>query len=231
VPVQAQQLTTTSSTTTYRCGGSCIIDQQKALQPFDSSLGTLTGITLHVDALNQAFYSYFFPNYIPNAQQTGSASFSYSGPFSVLLNGQLYSINIAGSDELSVGPDIIGYGTGTFSAFGSGDISINHSLFDSFIDKSTECGIVGGFQGICVSGGGEVFLSPYDDIIVSSNNLRFSEFPGEVYLQTATYTLTYRYTPHGNGVPEPATWVMMLIGFGAIGRQMRRARRANFAIR
>ena len=28
-------------------------------------------------------------------------------------------------------------------------------------------------------------------------------------------------------VPEPATWAMMLIGFGGIGFQMRRQRRKN----
>lgn len=30
----------------------------------------------------------------------------------------------------------------------------------------------------------------------------------------------------GNGVPEPATWAMMLLGFGAVGFSMRRRRRA-----
>lgn len=34
----------------------------------------------------------------------------------------------------------------------------------------------------------------------------------------ARYTLTYTYTP----VPEPATWAMMLVGFGLIGAGMRR---------
>ncbi len=31
--------------------------------------------------------------------------------------------------------------------------------------------------------------------------------------------------PGNNGVPEPATWAMMLIGFGAVGSAMRRSRR------
>ncbi|HET6941946.1 MAG TPA: PEPxxWA-CTERM sorting domain-containing protein [Sphingomicrobium sp.] len=31
------------------------------------------------------------------------------------------------------------------------------------------------------------------------------------------------------GVPEPSTWAMMLLGFGAIGFSMRHRRRAEFA--
>lgn len=38
----------------------------------------------------------------------------------------------------------------------------------------------------------------------------------------AWYTLTYNYTPVTALVPEPATWAMMLAGFGAIGASMRR---------
>ena len=34
------------------------------------------------------------------------------------------------------------------------------------------------------------------------------------------------YTTGGGGVPEPATWAMMLLGFGAIGFAMRRTRRS-----
>jgi hypothetical protein len=30
----------------------------------------------------------------------------------------------------------------------------------------------------------------------------------------------------GNGVPEPATWAMMLLGFGTVGFTLRRRRRA-----
>jgi PEP-CTERM motif-containing protein len=33
------------------------------------------------------------------------------------------------------------------------------------------------------------------------------------------------------GVPEPATWVMMLVGFGLVGWRMRRKRRANAVLR
>ena len=56
------------------------------------------------------------------------------------------------------------------------------------------------------------------------------------FLTAGTYTLTINGTNSNTGslggsititeasVPEPATWAMMLIGFGAIGWQLRRRR-------
>ena len=35
------------------------------------------------------------------------------------------------------------------------------------------------------------------------------------------------YTPPGNAVPEPATWALMLFGFGAAGTALRRSRRGD----
>jgi hypothetical protein len=34
----------------------------------------------------------------------------------------------------------------------------------------------------------------------------------------------------GNGVPEPATWAMMIVGFGGVGVLMRRRRAFAFAV-
>jgi hypothetical protein len=39
-----------------------------------------------------------------------------------------------------------------------------------------------------------------------------------------------RFAPINSGVPEPATWAMMLLGFGAIGFQARRARKASRSV-
>jgi hypothetical protein len=36
--------------------------------------------------------------------------------------------------------------------------------------------------------------------------------------------------PVNTGVPEPATWAMMLLGFGGIGMAMRRSRKRNPAL-
>ncbi len=41
-------------------------------------------------------------------------------------------------------------------------------------------------------------------------------------LQAAGDTATFRSTGAGSAVPEPLTWAMMAVGFGAIGYRMRR---------
>ena len=39
------------------------------------------------------------------------------------------------------------------------------------------------------------------------------------------YAGTAEFTPVAGAVPEPATWAMMLLGFGAVGFSIRRKRR------
>jgi hypothetical protein len=39
---------------------------------------------------------------------------------------------------------------------------------------------------------------------------------------SGTGTFTYNYTP--SGVPEPSTWLSMILGFGLVGAGLRRRR-------
>jgi hypothetical protein len=64
-------------------------------------------------------------------------------------------------------------------------------------------------------------------------SLGFSSLPDSATL--SNYLVRYQQvngsgsgvgTPVG-GVPEPSTWAMMLLGFGAIGTSMRRKRKPN----
>jgi hypothetical protein len=41
------------------------------------------------------------------------------------------------------------------------------------------------------------------------------------------YDLVSLAIPVNTGVPEPATWALMLLGFGGIGMAMRRSRRTS----
>ena len=51
-------------------------------------------------------------------------------------------------------------------------------------------------------------------------------FQGEELCNFFSYTLSYFYTPQGSAVPEPSTWMMMLLGFGAVGFALRRKKLA-----
>lgn len=50
------------------------------------------------------------------------------------------------------------------------------------------------------------------------------QFQGEELCNFFVFTLNYFYTPQ-TAVPESSTWLMMLLGFGAVGFTLRRAKR------
>ena len=52
---------------------------------------------------------------------------------------------------------------------------------------------------------------------------------GDDFCGSAIYTLIYDYTPLA-AVPEPSTWSMVLMGFGAVGLALRRKRMARRAV-
>jgi hypothetical protein len=90
----------------------------------------------------------------------------------------------------------------------------------------------------------EKVLSTGGTIVVDqvTGSTRHLELDSSTLNAGDTYRFTYSYTtPDGGGtvsgnasfypgsVPEPATWAMMLIGFGGIGMTMRR-RRSSMAL-
>jgi len=197
-PASAATFTTTTSTCFVNCADLSV----SSVAAFDSGLGTLTGITLQIDGLTQSAYQAFstFP------ATTGSADLSFQGPFNATVNGTAYSFDIVGSQHVTVA-DIVA--SGIFSATGTGTFNIAPSLFGTFIDAANVCKV--GAIGVCVSS----FQNP-PSVPASAGDLTFSNVQAQ---SSASYTLTYTYTP---AVPETASWAMMLLGFGAIGYAMRR---------
>ena len=55
----------------------------------------------------------------------------------------------------------------------------------------------------------------------------FLENPAGGGYESDNHTVGYFKTMTGTGVPEPATWAMMIIGFGAVGSMVRTSRRRN----
>jgi hypothetical protein len=71
---------------------------------------------------------------------------------------------------------------------------------------------------------GNAFESPENNVTVFWL-IDFGEEGGTLTLANSQgWSNAVLYTP-GGGVPEPATWAMMLMGFGATGFAMRRRRR------
>jgi hypothetical protein len=109
--------------------------------------------------------------------------------------------------------------SGAFTVVSSGQVSQGYNLEMCFKNgQNNNC--AGGTNGIAMgdSGSGQISLG-------------FSSLPDSVTL--SNYLVRYQQvngsgsaigTPVG-AVPEPATWAMMLLGFGAIGASMRRKRK------
>lgn len=222
--------TTTTTATTIACDSVECTDfdtAHSALQPFDSSLGTLTGITLQIDATSTTTYYAQFVNSSGPNPSSGSAELSFSSPFGAIVNGVSYSFEVAGAQTISVTGDPRFFQQRyTFTASGSDTFALDRTLFSYFIGTANVCSqpLIGSpTSGVCVTGQPE--SSPtLNNIVTAANNLILLQFgPTPYTTNSATYRLTYSYIPVGD-VPEPASWMLMLLGFGAIGSSIRRAR-------
>ncbi|WP_293902451.1 PEPxxWA-CTERM sorting domain-containing protein [Phenylobacterium sp.] len=64
------------------------------------------------------------------------------------------------------------------------------------------------------------------DSVISTFTITDLSLPATLDYSLLTYTL---FSPSTAGVPEPAAWTMMLIGFGGLGAMVRSRRRATIA--
>jgi hypothetical protein len=197
-PALADDLTTTTNVC-YGSVGGCFLTS-RALQPFDSSLGTLTGITLQVDGTmaNELIVR-------PTSTTPGTLTLGYDGTMTVVVNGVSYSFDISAPQV-----DFTVSGATVFAdtfATGTGIFQVDPLSFSSFTDGAHQCDFG---VGICAQiPSGQLGIA---DVFEASNNVSIS--PIVDFYNQAIFTLTYSYTP---AIPEPSTWAMMLLGFAAIG--------------
>jgi len=173
------------------------------------------------------------------------ASFTFTGPIDWFVGGPQNtgpSGNLIGAFITPNGAIANYSGTG---AYASQAAFLGASLSDSGDSYSAFFQITGQYvSATTVSGNADHDdgASVYDykgDAVLSSPG-ETSEIPGGFTLPAGFHTFTVDYV-EGNGapsvlditgvpgVPEPATWAVMLGGFGAIGASMRRTRRLKAA--
>lgn len=90
---------------------------------------------------------------------------------------------------------------------------------------------IGGVSSSFVSGATSKFFGLTTDTPFSSFTIKalLNNRDEPFGLYPTLDTLAYGYAPRGGAVPEPATWAMMLLGFGGMGAMLRRRRPAAFA--
>jgi hypothetical protein len=212
-PADAATLVTTG--TTFSCGSDCAFNNSVALTPFNPSLGTLEAITLEIAARSTNDYSV-----VNTTGSTQTVNFAYQGSLQTSVAGLNFVIPVSGLDQRSFASSEVRLSGGTFTATGSGLFTIASADFANFL-AAPNCGFGNGPFGVCAST--PFFgVSPSFTVnnIVASNPGGVSVFAGigTSVITTTNFALTYSFS----AVPEPATWAMMLIGFGAVGSAMRR---------
>lgn len=180
-----------------------------AALPADRALGTLFSGT------NTPLFGFVFTNGL-NASMT-SLAFNFFGE-------QWRSVTGTTGDRLDFQYRLGGgaVDTGTWIDFDGLDILTRVSATTGAVDGNAAANrfnYTGTINGLTI-GAGQVFSFRFVDLDVAGADLGLA-------LDDLSVTATTNATP---AVPEPATWGMMLIGFGAMGYVMRR-RRATVGVR
>lgn len=154
--------------------------------------------------------NYFFAPAVPASVGSGSATTNVSA-----------SLNFDVPDGLTITgyaltPDIQ---AALLSAFGAADYSAQLAAINAYVSGAP----IAFFQ----AGTGNVTQQLLNNVPLSSANFYKITVSGEGTAPGALYNGNLSAT----AVPEPATWAMMLVGFGAVGFGMRRRRKEQPKVR
>ncbi|WP_375426969.1 PEPxxWA-CTERM sorting domain-containing protein [uncultured Sphingomonas sp.] len=201
-------LTALAATASAPAGAATIVQNffgpgSYTVDKFDPSLGTLNSITANVTG--------------------GSATYL------VKLNGPLFASTTYGATAyfgiylgpLTIDGNVQGAGTAVFD-LGATEITLPVVPYTVNIGVPTDPN--SSFYNALIGSGGTFSSLAVDPPF----NLVFGDLGGRfvndvsITSKSAAWSLEYDYTPLRPVVPEPATWAMMIVGFGAIGGAMRR---------
>ncbi len=178
--------------------------QTLGFQQFDGALGQLLSVTLEFDGGFAAQGTLRNPAAAPS-----SRSYTLTRGVSVGITGGGFSLSTP-------------MGTGSQAISVPAQTTIPLAFAASGVNSQT---LSTGLQGFV--GPGQVFLSYLGTSLFSATG------NGQLNLASATSAnvrLLYAYEPAG-GVPEPASWALLIAGFGLVGTAARRRRLASIAAR
>lgn len=188
---------------------------------FDPTLGTLTGVTFDLSAITSGTLSFENLDSTPaqfTEQLSGVVTLqglglpSGSPFFTVTAAMPGISVNLSAFDGTidEAGPS--GYKSSVLaSPLATVQYAISSANFGLFTGSGTYTGTLTGHNDIATTGTVPQ-RSAGSTAVTTSGSVK----------------LTYTYTPFATaGVPEPATWMTLIGGFGMVGGQLRRRQRAR----
>lgn len=201
---------------------------QRGFDPFDTGLGRLDSAILSVVSGKSRGWRMVVPN---SGSTTKSVNYVTKGFMDVNVNGIYTPFSAEGAGKITV--DLVGSSDGNaygfFATSQGGNISFDIGHDAAVSDRRIHVDVVDlGYYG------DRSYESTFD---TSTSGVAIShlsgycgggKYGGEDSCGGSTFKLTYNYTPKQllGAVPEPSTWVMMILGFGAVGYSMRRRRAA-----
>jgi hypothetical protein len=210
----AQAATILTSSQTVNFGGTTDFTQANTFQLFDSTQGTLQSITI-TDA-----YGYTSNLTVTNgasSSSNGSANTKSSLTLSSTTSGvsSVISTLLGGSHVLKPIGDEVDYNlnAGATMTGASNASNVSYSANDTTASDLAY---------FTMSGGGTANITGTTFTQTLLANTGGNTTASQQTSGSGTFTIVYNYVAAASTVPEPATWAMMLMGFGFVGYGMRR---------
>lgn len=184
---------------------------------FDGSLGSLTKVVF--DLSGSTTFNVQLPGSGGAVPPSGTVSYNFK-------NGLFLYVQPTNGPMFNYQPYLQQTGTGTDQiVFGEFEATTSglHGL-----SEITSPSLLAAFLGTSFTGYYSVD-DPFNSTVSVNGGPTTSLFGStiEISAKSITGSVTYTYTPFGSAVPEPASWMMMIGGFGLIGGLRRRDRQAG----